>query len=93
VKSNLTFDSFPSYAAEKRNELAHGRNRETYQGSLFHINFFIAQLLLGVCILHSLGVTKINKKISHYDKWNRNLHNVLLYKSEAEEKRSDPLQT
>lgn len=73
------FVHFPTYTKDKRNELSHGKNKETYQGDLFHINLYLAQIILGICILHTLGVSTINKKIKHYLKWNDQLNEIIKF--------------
>jgi hypothetical protein len=82
ITNHPFFISFPRYAKDKRNELSHGKNKETYQGEEFELYFFITQIILGICILKSLGVLNINKKIQNYNEWIKNLHEILNYKKE-----------
>lgn len=74
------FTTFPTYAKNKRNELSHGMNKETYQGAVFHVNFYLARIILGVCIMHSLEVIEINKKINRNLDWNSHLHQIIQFK-------------
>jgi ApeA-like protein/HEPN superfamily Apea-like protein len=68
VLKNVSLNSLSASATKYRNNLSHGKNKEIDQGSDFHSVFLIAQILLAVCILRSLGVDKIDDRIS------RNLH-------------------
>lgn len=66
---DLSIADFPKSAADFRNQLSHGKNKEIYLGQRLHRDYFIAQLLLGVCILRTLEVEDINSKIAHYSKF------------------------
>lgn len=77
---NFFYQSFPAYATDMRNKLSHGKNKETYQGVKLHVYFLLGQVLLGICILKTLEVKDIPRKIKGHYEWNKSLNDVLSFK-------------
>ncbi|KAA2240310.1 hypothetical protein F0L74_29555 [Chitinophaga agrisoli] len=67
--ANISLANFPQTAASFRNNLSHGMTKELNQGLSFYKDYFTAQTLLGICILKTLGVTKLKDKAAYYSKF------------------------
>jgi hypothetical protein len=73
-------DFFPRFASKIRNNLSHGLHEKTYQGEVLHVMFHFGQILLAICILKSLEVADIKKKIQHYDNFKRSIYEIQISK-------------
>jgi len=54
---------FPKHATTRRHQLSHGNLRTTSQGVALELYFYFGRVLLAICILHSLDITGIAKRI------------------------------
>jgi hypothetical protein len=75
----ISLEDFPQSAADFRNDLSHGRNKEINLGRRLHRDYFIAQVLLGVCILRTLGVNKLNERTAYYSRFKDASDEVALF--------------
>lgn len=65
----ISLDWFAESATAFRNKLSHGMAKEINLGRELHRDYHTAQLLLGVCILRSLGVPKLREKVAYYSRF------------------------
>jgi len=70
------FIDFPSQAKKYRDILSHGNLKRTFQGKELHSLFYMAQILLSICILQSLEFE--NKVILRLINHNENLQSNIL---------------
>ena len=75
----LSFVDFPQSAADFRNDLSHGKNKDINLGRRLRRDYYIAQVLLGVCILRSLGVNKLNERTAYYSKFEDAAYEVAFF--------------
>jgi hypothetical protein len=69
VFRDVSLNEFAASASGFRNLLSHGENQDINLGVRLHEEFYIAQVLLGACILRSLGVGKLNERIGYYSRF------------------------
>lgn len=62
----IVLDEFSISAKDFRNALSHATNKEINQGIRLYEDYLIAQILLGTCILKTLGVKNILERIAYY---------------------------
>jgi hypothetical protein len=73
---DISLAEFPASSTRFRHELSHGLNKEVFQGNALHHDYYIAQLLLGTCILRTLGVSNIKKLIAYNMKFQDAVANI-----------------
>jgi hypothetical protein len=66
---NILLSEFPESATKFRNILSHGGNKEINLGVRLHEDYYIAQILLGICILKSLGVAELKERVAYYSRF------------------------
>lgn len=75
----ISIDWFPKSATHFRHKLSHGMAKEISLGKELHLNYHAAQLLLGVCILRTLGVAKLKEKVAYYSRFEDAAHEIYLF--------------
>ena len=65
----LSLSDFAQSASDFRNDLSHGKNKEINLGRRLHRDYFVAQVLLAVCILRTLRVDRLNERTAYYSKF------------------------
>ncbi len=65
---------FPQQATIRRHRLSHGNTKETSQGVELELYFYFGRVLLAICILESLKVTDIVKRIDKCYRLNDKIH-------------------
>ena len=74
--AGIPLTEFPKSATLFRNNLSHGMSKEINQGVSLHMIYYIAQVLLGTCILRTLEVKDIKKRIAYYSKFEDAAHQI-----------------
>jgi len=77
IYGSVSFDNFPRAAADFRNTLSHGMNKEINLGDKLHLHYQIARFLLLICILKSLGIKDIKRLLDHHFSLGRNMQQII----------------
>jgi hypothetical protein len=80
--NDTSLNEFPMSATNFRNSLSHGKSKEINQGIRLHEDYFIAQVLLGVCILKTLGIQSIKNRVAYYSKFEDAAYQVSFFQNE-----------
>lgn len=83
VLDGISIDWFPESATRFRHKLSHGMAKEINLGKELHLNYHTAQLLLGVCILKSLGVAKLKERVAYYSRFEDAAHEIYLFQRKS----------
>lgn len=82
VFKKVSLSEFSQSAGKFRNQLSHGGNQEIDLGVRLHEEYYIAQVLLGVCILRSLGVTMLNERAAYYSKFEEAAYQIFHFQKQ-----------
>ncbi len=79
----ISIDWFPESATRFRHKLSHGMAKEINLGQELHRNYHIAQVLLGVCILRTLGVAKLKDRIAYYSRFEDAANEIYVFQKKT----------
>jgi len=75
----ISIDWFAKSATQFRHKLSHGMAKEINLGRELHRDYHTAQVLLGVCILRSLGVAKLKERVAYYSRFEDAANEIYLF--------------
>lgn len=75
----ISIDWFAESATEFRHKLSHGMAKEISLGQELHRDYHTAQVLLGVCILRSLGVANLKERVAYYSRFKDAANEIYLF--------------
>jgi hypothetical protein len=81
VFEGVTLEEFPQSASKFRNQLSHG-TQEINLGARLHEDYLIAQVLLGACILKSLGVNKLGERLAYYSQFEDAAYQIIHFQNQ-----------
>lgn len=82
--TGISLEQFPATSSGFRNKLSHGQNKEINLGKDLHRDYYIAQVLLGVCILKTLGIDNLKTRVSRYMKFKDAAEQIRYYQENGE---------